>query len=67
MGSLSSGGKLFSGLYLAVWYMGLSNVAPADFTGALSAHPVPVYSLVYLGLGAVLVGIAMARERLRAT
>jgi hypothetical protein len=64
MGSLSKGGKLFSGLYLAVWYMGLSGIAAADFTGALSANPVPVYSLLYLGLGAVLVGAAVARERL---
>jgi len=64
LGSLSSGGKLFSGLYLAVWYMGLSNLEAADFTSALSAHPVPMYSFLYMGLGAALVGGAVVRERL---
>ena len=63
LGSLSSGGKLFSGLYLAVWYMGLSNLPAADFTSALSAQPVPMYSFLYMGLGAVLVGGAVVRER----
>jgi len=67
MGSLTAGGKLFTGLYLVVWYMGLSNLAAADFTSALSAHPVPVYSLAYLGVGAALVGAAMGRERVRAS
>ena len=56
LGSLSSGGKLFSGLYLAVWYMGLSNLPAADFTSALSTSPVPVWSFLYMGLGAALVG-----------
>ena len=54
---------LFSGLYLAVWYMGLSNLPAADFTSALSTSPVPVYSFLYMGLGAVLVGGAVVRER----
>jgi len=35
MGSLSGGGKLFTGLYLVVWYLGLSNLAAADITSAL--------------------------------
>ncbi len=63
MGSLTAGGKLFTGLYLAAWYAGLSNLAAADFTSALSAHPVPAYSFVYVALGAALVGAAVARER----
>ncbi len=63
-GSLSSGGKLFSGLYLVVWYMGLSGVPGADFTTALSKAPVPAYSFLYLGLAAVIVGAAVTRERL---
>ena len=37
-GSLTSGGKLFSGLYVVVWYMGLSNLPAADFTAALSSE-----------------------------
>jgi hypothetical protein len=67
MGSLTAGGKLFTGVYLAVWYMGLSNVAPADFTSALSARPEPVYCLLYMGVGAVLVAAAVGRERVRAS
>lgn len=67
MGSLTARGKLFTGLSLAIWYMGLSNVAPADLTSALSAKPRPVYRLIYIGVGAVLVGAAVARERLRAS
>lgn len=66
-GSLTRGGKLFSGLYVAVWYMALSGSAEADFTGALSKGAVPLYSLAYLGLGFVLAGASMARERLQAT
>jgi hypothetical protein len=65
MGSLTAGGKLFTGLYLAIWYMGLSNVAPADFTSALSAKPEPVYCLIYIGVAAGLVGAAVTRERMR--
>ena len=67
MGSLTAGGKLFTGLYLAVWYMGLSNVAPADITSALSAQPAPVYCILYIGVGAALVAAALVRERVRAT
>jgi hypothetical protein len=65
-GSLTSGGKLFTGLYLVVWYMGLSNLAAADFTSALSAKPEPVYCLIYICVGAGLLGTAVARERVSA-
>jgi ABC-2 family transporter protein len=67
MGSLSGGGKFFTGLYLAVWYMGLSNVAFADFTSALSARPEPVWTVLYIGVGAALVGAAFLRERIART
>ena len=63
MGALSGGGKLFTAVYLVVWYMGLSNVSFADFTSALSKNPEPLYALAYLGAGALLVGAAVARER----
>jgi len=67
MGSLSNGGKLFTGLYLAVWYMGLSNVSFADFTSALSARPEPVWTVLYIGVGAGLLGAAVLRERMART
>lgn len=66
MGSLTAGGKLFTGLYLVCWYMGLSNVAPADFTSALSAKPEPVYCFIYIGVAAALLLAAYGRERVRA-
>lgn len=67
MGSLSGGGKLFTGLYLVVWYMGLSNLAAADMTSALSERPEPVWTVLYIGVGAAMVGVALARERLART
>jgi hypothetical protein len=67
MGSLSGGGKLFTGVYLAVWYMGLSNLAAADITSALSARPEPVYCIIYICVGAALLAAAVGRERVRAS
>jgi len=67
MSSLTSGGKLFSGVYLAVWYMALSGLSEADFSGALSKSPAIPVVLAYLGLGALLVAAAAGRERLRRT
>ena len=64
MGALSGGGKLFTGIYLAVWYMGLSNLAAADFTSALSAKPEPASCLIYICVGAGLLGAAVGRERM---
>jgi hypothetical protein len=63
MGALSGGGKLFTGVYLAIWYMGLSNLAAADVTSALSAKPEPAYCVIYICVGAVLLGAAVGRER----
>ena len=64
MGSLSGGGKLFTGIYLAVWYMGLSNLPAADFTAALSAKPAPGFCLIYICVGAALLAAAVGRERM---
>ncbi len=63
--SLTAGGKLFSGVYLVVWYMALSGLPDADFAGALSKAPRPIVSAVSLGLAVLLVTAAAARERLR--
>ena len=63
--SLTAGGKLFSGVYLVVWYMALSGLPDADFAGALSKAPRPVVSAVSLGLAVLLVTAAAAREQLR--
>jgi ABC-type transport system involved in multi-copper enzyme maturation permease subunit len=65
-GSLTAGGKLFSGVFLAVWYMAVSGLPQADVTGVLSKAPSLRVSLAALGLGVLLVTIAAASERLRA-
>jgi len=65
-GSLTSGGKLFSGVFLAVWYMAVSGLPAADVTGVLSKAPSLRVSLAALGLGVLLVAVASARESLRA-
>jgi hypothetical protein len=67
MGSLSGGGKLFTGLYLVVWYLGLSNLAAADFTAALSARPEPMWTVIYMGVGVAMVSAAFIRERVTAS
>ena len=62
-GALTSGGKLFSAVFLVLWYTGLSNLPAADFTGALSQASVPIVSFVALAAGAALFAAAFARER----
>jgi hypothetical protein len=64
-GFLTGGGKLFSGLYLPVWYMAASGASGADFTGTLSPSPSLAVSLSFLAGALILVAIAAARERLR--
>jgi hypothetical protein len=63
LGTLTSGGKLFSAVFLLLWYMALSGLPAADFSGALSAAPVPIVSFVFLGAGLALLVAARARER----
>ena len=67
LGSLSAGGKLFTGLYVACWYAAMSGAPEMDVTGALGKAPQPLLSLAYLGGGLVLVALAAMRERLRAS
>jgi hypothetical protein len=66
LGALSSGGKLFTGLYVACWYAAMSGAPEMDVTGALGKTPQPLLSLAYLGGGLLLVALAAAREKMRA-
>lgn len=66
LGSLTSGGKLFTGLYVAVWYMAMSGEPGADFAGALSKAPSLAVSGLYLAGGLAAVALAVGREKLRA-
>ncbi|HKD12305.1 MAG TPA: hypothetical protein VKE50_09530, partial [Thermoanaerobaculia bacterium] len=36
---LSGGGKLFSALFLVLWYAAINRIPQADFAGAFSASP----------------------------
>jgi len=61
-GWLTRGGKLFSGILLALWYAALSGVRDADFCGiAGGATGAPARAL-YLAVGGAFVGAAMLRE-----
>jgi hypothetical protein len=65
LGSLTAGGKLFSGLFLALWYMAVNGLPEADFAGVLSgAGPTP-WSAAWLGAGLLLLSGAWGRERAR--
>jgi hypothetical protein len=61
---LTQGGKLFSGAFLALWYVAVSGAPFADFAGAFAPTGPTIASLVYLGVGAVCVAGARARELL---
>jgi hypothetical protein len=67
LGSLTSGGKLFTGLYCAVWYGAMSGAPGMDVTGALADKSAanPLISLAYLVAGLLLVAAAVGREKLR--
>lgn len=66
-GALSGGGKLFSGLYVALWYTALNGAPFADFAAALSPAPSVSTSAVYAGIGlACAAGADVAARRGRA-
>jgi hypothetical protein len=60
-GSLTGGGKLFLGVYTAVWYFAVNRLAIADFTG-LFAEPSSARAAAFLAAGAAAVGAARAAE-----
>ena len=63
-GSLTGGGKLFLGVYTAVWYFALNRLPIADFTG-LFAEPSARRAALYLSVGVLSVGAAWAVQRAR--
>ncbi len=62
-GSLTAGGKLFSALFLLLWYAAVNRIPGADFAGAFSQRPSPATSGIYLLAGAAALGAAWLRER----
>ncbi|HEV8267584.1 MAG TPA: hypothetical protein VGR00_05100 [Thermoanaerobaculia bacterium] len=64
-GWLTGGGKLFSGVYVALWYTAVNRVPAFDVTGSFAPTTAPVH-LTYAAIGAALVGIALGIEKKRA-
>jgi hypothetical protein len=60
-GSLTGSGKLFLGVYTALWYFAVNRLPIADFTGLLSP-PSAVRAAAFLVAGAAAVGGAFAAE-----
>jgi hypothetical protein len=69
LGVWSGTGKVFEGLYTALWYIGPMNRVPGlDFTGAANGPRTAHYAIVYLALAAALLIAAFLgrRRQLRA-
>jgi hypothetical protein len=63
-GALSGGGRLFIGLFTALWYAALNGGGgPFDFSGRFAATAQPGVALGYLGFGVALVALAWLGER----
>jgi hypothetical protein len=62
-GALTGGGKLFSGVYVFLWYAALNGLRPADYTGLLAGGADPGTQAAFLGIGLASVALAAARER----
>ncbi|HEY3349219.1 MAG TPA: hypothetical protein VGM13_05540 [Thermoanaerobaculia bacterium] len=60
-GSLTGGGKLFLGVYTAVWYFAVNRLPVADFTGLFS-EPSALKAAAFALAGAAAVGGALAAE-----
>ena len=69
LGVWSGTGKVFEGLYTALWYIGPMNGVPGlDFTGAANGARTAHYALLYLAIAVVLLAAAFLgrRRQLRA-
>jgi hypothetical protein len=66
MGSLTGGGKLFSGAFLALWFIAINRAPFADFAGVFAPGGPSASSLAYLALGCACLVVAFIRERLAA-
>lgn len=63
LGVWSGTSKFFEGLYTALWYVGpMNRVQALDFTGGASGPNVGRDAVLYLGVAAILVGVAFFRR-----
>jgi hypothetical protein len=65
-GTMTRGGKLFSGILLVLWYIALSGARDFDFCGIAGGATGVGMRAVYLGAGATFVAAAGILERRRA-
>lgn len=65
LGSLSGGGKLFVGIYLALWYAAVNRVPYLDFCSLFGGDLGPGVRAAYLGVGALFILLAMGVESQR--
>jgi hypothetical protein len=64
-GALSGGGKLFTALYVVLWYGAINGVPALDFSGAFAPRPSPAAVAALLGLSAGVLALAVLVERRR--
>lgn len=65
IGWLSRGGKLFLGIFTALWYVAVQQDSPLDFAGAFTARPDLALCAGYAAAGAAAAGLALVVERWR--
>ena len=64
-GALTGGGKLFTGVYVAAWYVAVNGAPGLDFSGAFAREARPATALAFAAGGAALLAFAWAVERRR--
>jgi hypothetical protein len=65
-GWLTGGGKLFLGVYTALWYVAIQRDSPLDFVGAFGARPQLAVCAAFAAAGVASVVLAAAVEKARA-
>jgi hypothetical protein len=65
LGSLSRGGKLFSGITVALWYAAVNGAPALDWSGVLAPGTQLSTPWLYAGVALVLLALAMFVERAR--
>ena len=63
-GYITKGGKLFSGLYVALWYLAMQRLEPVDFCAVVSPDPTILTRLAHIVISDVLLSTALLVERL---
>jgi hypothetical protein len=62
-GALSGGGKLFTGFYVALWYLAVNGGPALDWSGAFAAAPQLRIAAAFAAAGATLLALAVGVEK----